>query len=148
MRIFFTAVVITMLVAFPIRASAKASTQDHCDEMQDKWLHQADPKTWSGLYRLFKEFGECDDGAIGEGFSEDVAQLFLKQWTHLDALSHFIASDKSFKTFVLQHIDATLDENELKAIDDNSRSHCPPGEAKLCRSIEIQARHSLEGLRK
>jgi hypothetical protein len=148
MRIFSTAAVITTLLAFPIRASAGASTQDHCDEKQDQWFHQVDPKTWGGLYRLFGEFGQCDDGAIGEGFSEDVAQLFLKQWTHLDALSHFMASDKPFKKFVLQHIDATLDENELKAIDDNSRSHCPPGEAKLCRSIGIQTRQSLEELRK
>ena len=148
MRTFFTAAVITILVACPLTASARASTQDHCDEKQDQWFHQADPKTWGGLYRLFKRFGQCDDGAIGEGFSEDVAQLFLKQWTHLDVLSHLMASDKSFKKFVLRHIDATLDEDELKAIADNSKSHCPTGEAQLCRSIGIEAHRSLEELRK
>jgi hypothetical protein len=64
-RIFVTAV-ITTLVACSLTASARANTQDHCDEKQDQWFHQADPKTWGGLYRLFKEFGQCDDGAIGE----------------------------------------------------------------------------------
>ena len=146
-RIFSTAAII-ILVACSIAASASASNQDHCDERQDQWFHQADPQTWSGLYRLFKTFGQCDDGAIAEGFSEDVAQLFLKQWTHLEVLNRLMASDKSFKKFVLRHVDATLDEDELKVIADNSKSHCPTGEAQLCRSIAIEAQRSLEELRR
>lgn len=148
MKRFSAAAAITILVVCALTPSARPSSQDDCDEKQDQWFHQADPKTWSDLYRLFKTFGQCDDGAIGEGFSEDVAQLFLKQWIHLDTLKHLMASDKSFERFVLRHLDTTLDENELKAIAENARSHCPTGEARLCQSIEIEAQRSLEELRK
>lgn len=148
MKIFLTAALIITLATCFVTASARASAQNHCDEKQEQWLHQADPKSWSELYRLFNDFGQCDDGAIGEGFSEDVAQLLLKQWTHLDALNHLMVSDKSFGKFVLRHVDATLDEHELKAIADNSRSHCPVGEAQLCHSIGIEAQRRLEELRK
>jgi hypothetical protein len=77
-----------------------------------------------------------------------VAQLFLKQWTHLDMLNRLITSDKAFKKFVLLHIDATLDEEELKGIAKNAGSRCPKRGAQLCHSIETAAQHGLEGLRK
>jgi hypothetical protein len=129
-------------------ALARANTQNKCDEKQDLWLHQVRPKTWAGLYRLFKEFGACDDGAIGEGFSEDVTQLLLKRWAHIDALNHLIAADKSFEGFVLRHIDSTLDDDELTAIAHNARSHCPTGQSQLCRSIRIKAQRSQDSPRK
>ena len=138
----------TSLFACFLTASARASTQDHCDEKQDQWLHQAEPKTWGSLYRLFGQFGQYDDGEIAEGVSEDVAQLFLKQWTHLDTLNHLITSDKSFEKFVFRHIDATLSEDELRTIAHNSRAHCPTGEARLCHSVGIEADRSLNELRK
>ena len=93
MRTVSTAAFVIMLFTFCLAPSAKPNSQNHCDEKQDQWFHQPDPKTWNDLYRLFKEFGQCDDGGIGEGFSEDVARLFLKQWTQLDMLNRLISSD-------------------------------------------------------
>ena len=148
MRSYFAAAVITILLVCSPTAGARASTQDQCDEKQDQWFHQADPKTWGGLYRLFKSFGQCDDGAIAEGFSEDVAQLFLNQWTHLEVLNRLIASDKSFRKFVLRHIDATLNESELKDIADKAKSHCPVGHEKLCLEVAVEADRSLNELQK
>ena len=39
-----------------------------CVKVQEQGLNLAEPKSWGSLYRLFKQFGECDDGALGEGF--------------------------------------------------------------------------------
>jgi len=116
--------------------------------MQDQWRHQAQPENWGSLYRLFKKFGQCNDGEISDGTSYYVGQLFLKRWTHLDRLNRLIASDKSFGKFVLRHIDATLSEDELKVIADKSRLHCPVGQAELCRQVGIEADRSLNELRK
>jgi hypothetical protein len=144
----FFSVVITIAFAGFLTASPGASAQDHCDEKQASFLHQADPKTWDSLYRLFKQFGQCDDGGIAEGFSEDVAQLFLKQWAHLDALSRIVVSDRLFQKFVLRHIDATLSEDELKAIEQNSKTLCPARQARLCESINAAADRGLNELTK
>ena len=148
MRAFCGATLTAVLLAFCLAPRAIASNQDHCDEKQDQWFHRTDPKTWDALYRLYKEFGGCDDGATAEGFSDDVAQLFLKEWTHLDALNHLLVSDKSFKDFVLRHIDATLDEDQLKGIAANAKSHCPAWGAQLCRSVEVRADRGLQELSK
>jgi hypothetical protein len=77
-----------------------------------------------------------------------VAQLFLKQWAHLGVLNCLVASDKSFGKFVLRHIDATLEEDELKSIADNVKTRCPTGEAPLCHSVNAEADRSLNELRK
>ncbi len=132
-----------------LATSAKARTQKDCDETRERQaLQQPEPKNWDSLYRLFKQFGQCDDGAIGEGFSEDVAQLLSKQWTQLDALSRFTTADKTFERFVLRHVDATLSDGELKVIANNSRVHCPTGEKRLCQLLRTRAQSALNELRK
>lgn len=116
--------------------------------MQEQELNHAEPKNWGSLYRLFRQFGGCDDGALGEGFSEDVAQLLSKQWAHIDALGRLTTADRAFERFVLHHIDATLSEDELKIIANNSRSRCPVGEKHLCQLILTRAQNSLDELSK
>jgi hypothetical protein len=128
--------------------SANARVQKDCGKVQEQELNHAEPKNWGSLYRLFRQFGGCDDGALGEGFSEDVAQLLSKQWAHIDALGRLTTADRAFERFVLHHIDATLSEDELKIIANNSRSRCPVGEKHLCQLILTRAQNSLDELSK
>jgi hypothetical protein len=138
----------TSIVAGILATSGRAGAHQDCGQAEKLVMQGAEPKNWGSLYRLFKRFGDCDDGAIGEGFSEDVAQLFSKQWAHLDSLSRLAASDKVFERFVLRHIDATLSDDELRTIANNSRLHCPTGEKRLCQSVRARAQSSLDELRK
>jgi len=147
MKLFF-AVVSTITIACAMAVPATGGAQESCDEVQAQYLQHAAPKSWDSLHRLFKQIGRCDDGALAEGFSDDVAQLFMKQWAHLDVLKHLMASDKSFAQFVLLHIDPTLSTDELTAIAENSKSHCPPGDAQLCQTIGADAQRSLQELSK
>ena len=134
-----------ILVAGILPATAKAGTQVKCDKkLESQWHTQPEPKDWDGLYHLYKQFGVCDDGVIGERFSRDVAQLFSKQWTHLDTLDHLTAADKAFERFVLRHVDRSLDEDELMRIADDSKSRCPTGEKRLCGLVHARAQDSLD----
>jgi hypothetical protein len=126
--------------------STAAGAQHDCGKAGKQVIEGPEPKNWDSLYRLFKRFGACDDGAIGEGFSEDVAQLFVKQWTHLDTLSRITASDKIFEQFVLRHIDPTLSNDELNSIENNSRLHCPKGQKRLCKLVQSRVQSSFEEL--
>jgi hypothetical protein len=136
------------VISITLAISPRAASQTACDTKQEQWFQQGEVKDWDNLYSRFKRFGDCDDGAIGEGFSESVAQLFLKQWTNLGKLDNLAASDKKFGPFVLQHVDATLSEDELKRIIENSRSRCPADEKHLCQSVQMKATQSLAELRK
>ena len=139
------AIFIACIAGIP-SAAASANPQGNCGKAEKQLLAGHEPKDWDSLHRLFKKFGACDDGAAGEAFSEDVARLFTKQWTHLDRLSRLAASDKTFEEFVLRHIDATLDENDLLSIFDNAKSQCPAGQQRICGLVLARAQESLDVL--
>jgi len=144
----FLAALAILLAAGILAAPARAGAQGSCDKkLESQWLNQPEPKTWEDLYRLFKQFGACDGGAIGDRFSRDVAQLFLKQWNQLDTLGRLAVADKAFEQFVLRHIDKSLDEEELLAISDNSKSHCPTVEKRLCSLARDRAQKGLDAQR-
>jgi hypothetical protein len=126
-------------------ASAGPGSQVNCDAKLEEQAHgQPEPNDWTALYRLFKQFGACDEGAIGERFSADVAHLFSTQWSHLDTLNHLAAADKAFEQFVLRHIDTTLDEDDLLHLTGNSKSRCPAGQNRICSLIHERAQESLD----
>jgi hypothetical protein len=99
-------------------------------------LNRSPAKDWNELYRAFKQFSACDDGAIAEGFSDEIAQLLVKQWNRLNVLSRLVTADKNFEKFVIRHIDETLSLEESAAILNNAKSHCPSGEARVCNLIK------------
>ena len=133
------------LAAGVLAATADAGSQANCaDKLERQARNQPEPQVWNGLYRLFKQFGACDDGAIGERFSADVAHLFSVQWNHLDTLNRLASSSKAFEQFVLRHIDTTLDEDDLLHLTDNSKSRCPTGQNRICKLIHARAQESLD----
>jgi hypothetical protein len=133
----------TVVAVYPARARAQAN----CEKLDKQSLARHTPKDWGELHQLFRKFGTCDDGAIGEQFSEDVAQLFSRQWAHVNQLDRLGAADKAFERFVLRHIDATLDESELLLIVDNAKLHCRAGDGRICGLVFAKAQASLDTLR-
>jgi hypothetical protein len=90
---------------------------------------------WEGMYRSFKRFRNCDDGAFAEEYSYAVGHLLAHDWERLDDLLRLTASDKEFAEFVVLHIDENIPEEEAQLIVLNSRRRCPTGAKWLCRSI-------------
>jgi hypothetical protein len=101
-------------------------------------------KDWDSVYRSFRRFAQCDDGAIGEGYSDVVARLLAQNWKELSTLSRLASSDHAFQRFVLRHIDATDSGDDLKVIAKNARLHCPPAEKHLCSLIGAQSEIALK----
>jgi hypothetical protein len=95
---------------------------------------------WDDLYQHFKRFGHCDDGAIAEGYSDSVVHLLSSHWNHLRKLSKLSSSDSRFLAFVIRHIDATVDEGELRNVIINSERHCPKSAKTLCSLINEAAK--------
>jgi hypothetical protein len=76
---------------------------------------------------------------MAEGFSEAVAGQLVAHWEALPNLAHIAASDTGFRHFVLQHVNQTLDDKDLKTISANSVNHCPKGLNLLCRDLKRKA---------
>lgn len=90
--------------------------------------------TWAAVYSAYKKFSHCDDGSIGEGFSESISTLLAARWSRIDDLSRSIRRDSQFESFVLRHIDTTVPVERLDKIAANARKRC--GKDKLlCEKI-------------
>lgn len=98
---------------------------------------------WENIYKSFKRFRHCDDGAIAEGYSDSVVRMFAEQWEGIDTFIKFTSSDHDFYTFVLRHIDATADKSEIEKIIANSSKHCSGSAKAICSAIEEAARKAL-----
>ena len=96
-------------------------------------------KSWAAVHQAFKRYGQCDDGAIAEGYSASIAALLAWHWPAVRELSELTRSDPMFERFVLYHVDDTLEMEQGKAIVANTRRHCPTGVEKLCRRLEKAA---------
>jgi len=81
------------------------------------------------------------DGVYAEGYSDFVARSLAEHWDRLEELVKLTASDKAFGDFVLRHIDATADENDIHLLLSNAHHKCPASAGSLCSRI-IEAGNS------
>jgi hypothetical protein len=99
---------------------------------------------WDGIYKTFKKFRHCDDGAIAEGFSEVVVRMFADRWSDMRAFVQLASSDKDFCVFVRRHIDATVARHDIEKIIKNCNNLCPESALSTCTMIEQVAREALQ----
>ncbi len=93
-------------------------------------------KDWDQIYRSYKRFSGCDDGAIAEGYSDSVTKLLADDWKSFDRLLLLTNRRTGFRSFVLKHIDETVPADRLAKIATNARSHCAARGRNLCLFIE------------
>ncbi|NHZ39016.1 hypothetical protein [Massilia aquatica] len=102
---------------------------------------------WDKIDQARKQFGHCDEGSIGEGFSEAVARRLVDNWDTLPMLANLIKKDRALKRFVTWHLDPTLNSSDLEKIQVLATSSCQPGLKKLCAELKKAATAALkEGL--
>lgn len=103
-------------------------------------------ETWAAVHDAYQQFSHCDDGSIGEGFSESITLLLASRRSQFDELNRFAKHDKKFEAFVLRHIDATVPNERLDIVRRNALRECRGGE-KICKKIaKCAANARREGL--
>src|SRR5712671_902832 len=90
---------------------------------------------WADVHGSFKRFAQCDDGAIGEGYSSAVARLLSDNWNSVDQLNHLVLNDKAFEKFILHHVDELMSPAQAQKIVDNAYTHCPIHASRLCKAL-------------
>jgi hypothetical protein len=117
---------------------------------ETKFFQATDPvrNTWEDLYRLFKTYPACDDGVFAEGYSDFVAQSLAKHWDRFHELVSLIADDSTFRDFILRHVDATADQDDITGLLNNVQTQCPSGSALFCKDIEKAALSAIEWFKK
>jgi hypothetical protein len=139
-RVYFLTFAASLLLSGAANAhDHKCTAQDatEADAIVDQ-LH-----SWQMVNVAFKRYGHCDSGSIAEGNSEAVARLLVDQWNTLPTLVRLSRSNPGLRSFVLAHVDSTLDTSDLKRIAQLAANSCPQGAASLCSDLRRAATGAL-----
>lgn len=123
---------------------ANASPADLCYDKADTAMTHL--RTWRDLRIWYESYPGCDDGYFAEGISDFVVKSFANRWETLPALQAEITKNPAFKGFVMKHIDATTDDNDLSTTMKNAKGKCPSNLKPLCNQIEKNAQRALKDM--
>jgi hypothetical protein len=101
-------------------------------------------RSWDSLYRSYKLYRQCDDGSIAEGYSESVVRILADHWGTRPRLAALSKRDARFRRFVLGHVDATTNPDDLKKIRINANTQCPPRLSAICADLAKEADAALK----
>jgi hypothetical protein len=96
-------------------------------------------RNWDQVYRSYRRFSRCDDGAIGEGYSDAITKLLANKWEDFGTLAKLAGADIGFRRFVLKHVDQTVPSDTLGKIVENAKTRCPSGQTRFCRLVVAAA---------
>lgn len=99
--------------------------------------------SWQAMNDNFIRFHQCDEGSIAEGNSEAVIRLLVDKWEALPKLSMLTRQNTAFETWVLNHINSTLDSGDLQTTVNLATSQCPASESALCKKIVNAAQAAI-----
>jgi hypothetical protein len=134
-----------LLIAILFLAMTGHGQQRPCADVEGRRaLDKANTlRSWDALHRSYSLYRQCDDGAIGEGYSESVARILVDHWTTLPQLARAAENDIGFRAFVMKHVDATLNTDDLAKIRKNAQTQCPKGLRAVCNDLTNQADSAL-----
>lgn len=106
-------------------------------------------KDWKTIYAVFKtNFPGCpDDGMFAEGYSDVIVRALAERWNNSQELKILTDRNPAFRAFVLRHIDATTDPDELNQALKNARSKCPVGASRLCKEVARNATAAIKEMK-
>ena len=126
-----------VILVFLVNSVAEETPAKKCTAAEAKQAEKEvdSLKNWDQVYRSYKRFSQCDDGAIAEGYSDTITRLLADDWASSNRLVALSARSIGFRSFVLRHIDESASSDVLAKIANNARSACPASGRRLCRSL-------------
>jgi hypothetical protein len=100
-------------------------------------------KTWMEVYSSYRRYAKCDDGAIGEGYSDSIAHLLSDDRKDMEQLNQLVSRDERFEEFVLRHVDELMSPTQSQKILDNTTGHCPSRATQLCSKIVARMKEAF-----
>jgi hypothetical protein len=125
-------------------AACASAQQNQCStaDAQRAETEAESLRSWDDLYKSYKRYRQCDDGAIGEGYSESVARILVDHWAKLPRFAQLAHNDEGFRPFVLKHVDQTINGEDARTIRANAEHACPSRLRDFCDDLMKQANPS------
>ncbi len=134
-------------LVFICMSISQASAQENCSaEMNSRavFLLIGARKEWTSLMEHQQVFASCDDGELGENYSDAVVHLFAQRWDQFGMFIVIAKKHQDFKRWAIRHVDATASDESLKKIVLNVKACSNDAEAaSLCKAIQRAAASAL-----
>ena len=118
--------------------SAAAKECSRVDEQKAEAI-AARLSDWNQIYDAFERFRHCDDGAIAEGFTDSIVRLLASHWGSLPQAAALGQRDPVFRRFLVAHVNASADPNDLSRLAGLAERNCPEQHRALCAEIHAAA---------
>ncbi|QUD89856.1 hypothetical protein [Phenylobacterium montanum] len=129
----------------PHRAAALTNTCTNAqDELASGKLGAA--RSLAEIFDIKKEFPGCAGGGLSEEISDAVVVRLAGHWNQSIVELYQRNADAVFVAFVLQHIDATTSEADLKQVIGHASSSCPVQSKAICGRVKEAAKAALSDL--
>jgi hypothetical protein len=92
--------------------------------------------SWQSIASVFRHFAKCDDGYIAEGFSDRISRLLADHWEQVPDLVALSRTTPGLESFVVRHLDETIDFSDAKKISNFAWNSCPKGAELFCRRLQ------------
>lgn len=99
-------------------------------------------RDWETIYDVFHRFGQCTAVPVSEAFSQSIGRMLASGWSELYDLEHFAEANRTFREFVVEHIDVTISAADLRRIVGHVET-CPGYARPICREIASRSRYAL-----
>lgn len=87
-------------------------------------------------------YAQCEDGSIAEGNSDTMARLLVDKWPEIAKLQSLINRDSGFEKYIMRHIDATLETDDLNQIITLSSESCLADSQAVCNKLIAAAQRN------
>jgi hypothetical protein len=118
--------VLPLLLAIVLSCLAAEAQQKPCSHAESLQVEDEAKKlrTWEVLYKSYGLYARCNNVDAEDGYSESVARILVDYWQTLPGLSHLGEKDRRFWDFVLGHVDATLNMDDVGKIRSSAIQRC------------------------
>lgn len=138
--------IVFLITSFLIVGNVNAKDCSTVEEMDSADTVISSIKNWQDVHSFFATLKQCDDGGMAEGISDAVVKLLANKWDSVEELAILTRQDKNFQEWVLIHINATVNGDDLESIISHARDECPADNRKLCENIGTSAKQALQAL--
>lgn len=137
-------------LVFPLGVGIAQESPCTASVMKDFFQALEKMTNWQAIYQGSRKFVPIctDDGVFAEGYSDAVVSTLAKRWQDLPKLNEIIKRDSSFHHFVLRHINATTDTDQLRRVESNAKNRCQLSMRKFCDEIAVEAQKAISEISK
>jgi len=133
----------TLTVMLNARSALGAENQLHPCEAETAKLMSI-KSTWQEIYKAAIELPpHCFDGYFAEGISDTLVRKMGQEWSGFLSLLVTHPKESKFTKLVLRSINATLDPEDIRAVDRLAKSSCRAELRNYCHAISKQAAAAL-----